>query len=156
MTYLRQRCWSYCYLPQTGKERTSFVLCLFNLSRNVSAQLMANVIVSAKIVPNFSNSVFAFLTLLSHKLNSLPTYNIGSSPVDQSSSSNGVTSSKEDQLFIVFSRVEIREYQMKVAGKSFRANKRQWLFTPNIYTGCGAPSCRILQLLKLLHWFKKG
>lgn len=82
MTYLRQRCWSYCYLLQTGKERTSFVLCLFNLSRNISAQLMANVIVSAKIVPNFSNSVFAFLILLSHKLKSLPTYNIGSSPVD--------------------------------------------------------------------------
>lgn len=58
-------------------------------------------------------------------------------------------SSKEDQLFIVFFMAEIKEYQMKVVGNSFRANR-----TLSIYTGCGAPSCRILPK-KFLPKFKR-
>lgn len=69
----------------------------------------------------------------------------------RAASCNGVMSSKEDQLSVV----EIREYQIQVVWNSFRANKRRWFFTPNIYTGCGATSCRIFQLLNLLHWLRE-
>lgn len=57
-------------------------------------------------------------------------------------------------MFIVFFMAEIKEYQMKVVGNSFRANRRQWFFTLSIYTGCGAPSCRILPK-KFLPKFKR-
>lgn len=48
--------------PRLARER----LFLFNLSRNLSAHLMANVLASAKTSPIFSISLLAILNLVSH------------------------------------------------------------------------------------------